>query len=97
MVIRSSVPAARPLPWGHWPQRRRPRKDSRASLLCRWTPNTDFVRGRKSGRDGNRHSAGGGPFRAAVERGDETDVFHGLHVMAHRGMEDTALAIADGH
>lgn len=68
-----------------------------ALRLQREGPGGGFVRAGEIGGDRLGDLAGGRPFRAAQERGDEAHAFKGLGVMAKRGMEDPAPAILDGH
>jgi hypothetical protein len=58
-----------------------------------------FGGGGEVGGDGLRDLAGGGPFGAALKRGDEGDAAHGGGIgadVAERGVEDAAGAEGDG-
>src|SRR5262249_51463482 len=44
-------------------------------------------------RQRQRHRTGRGPFRAALERGDETDAAHAVEIVTHRRVEDAAIAV----
>src|SRR5262249_7297590 len=62
------------------------------SLLTR--DRTGLVRRRESLRQGDGHLSGGSPLRASLKSSDKAEAAHAVEIVAHRRVEDAALAVA---
>src|SRR5436190_14959636 len=79
-----------------WPSRKRHDECRAAFGLLHKLPLARHFSRRKIAGNRECHLTRGGPFAAANERGDKTDAFLGIVAVAHRRMENAALAVIDG-